>query len=242
MNYIFLFRTSLGTSGKSGSVALNDALRFLMNLLDNIWLHKFSICETEYYAISSVFVFSIRQEGYESDIWRCKPAVMIILLIWVANGIEANRREYKFRRIIILVIHKTRSTGWVYIFGSISLNVTGNLRNETDFNYNKLYICPIAQALCDRKINSRLSRPFQLCRTEKKWIGSQMVIKLNTFIFSWFLCVHFYEMKISMEKGAIITLGEVGRKRGEKRKCNESLIGEKKGQRNIIVVSLFDNQ
>lgn len=40
------------------------------------------------------------------------------------------------------------------IFRSISLNVTGNLRNETDFNYNKLYICPIAQAFHDRKINS----------------------------------------------------------------------------------------
>lgn len=38
---------------------------------------------------------------------------------------------------------------------NIRLNVAGNLRNETDFNYNKLNICPIAQVSGASRINSR---------------------------------------------------------------------------------------
>lgn len=56
MNYISSF-AHRSRFEKSGSVALNDALRFLMNLLDYIWLHKFSICETEYFPISNITIF-----------------------------------------------------------------------------------------------------------------------------------------------------------------------------------------
>lgn len=57
VNYISSFtHQSLALRRISGSVALNDALRFLMKLSDYIWLHKFSICETQYFAVLNILV------------------------------------------------------------------------------------------------------------------------------------------------------------------------------------------
>lgn len=54
----------------------------------------------------------------------------------------------------------------------MSLNVTGNLRNETDFNYNKFNICPIAQVVWG-KICFRYFSWYSERRKDRKIIPDQ---------------------------------------------------------------------